>query len=180
MNKSMQGYVDLYASVQECSIALNGLLKLPGKLSDVKYFYCLDISNERKRSKDNEINLLYATTFKNIKSMNIQLEPLNDYMTRFKYTAKKKSPVPAIIGGVFLQLWFAILLSLIINFIAFDDFNFIFTGILFIFFVSIFSLFIFWAISPYWDKNIDKRIKNNFIERLTTYIDIVKSQKPKS
>lgn len=177
MNKIMQGYVDLSAPAETTSIALNGLLKTPGKLTDIKYSYALDMKEEMKKSKDSEVRLLYSDTFSGVKKMDIRLSPINEFMTRLNYTVEKQTPLSKILVFVSFTICMLALFGIIITMCIADDYDHV------SYVIIGFGLFmIFWlvlmliSLRTYSDKKIDKMIKTNFIERVVAYIEIVKSQ----
>lgn len=176
MNKTMQGYADLYASAQTTSIALNGLLKTQGRLNEIKYAYTLNIKDEMKKSPDSEIRILCADTFAFVDIVEINLVPINENATRLNYTVQKKSMNGKIILFSILQGIITLIFAGITMASFFEG-----GGILIpIFIYMLFTLFMgftFYVASlAYTDKRIEKLIQKNFIGRVMTYIGIVNSQ----
>ena len=74
MGKTFESYIDLSGSLSTVSIALNGLLKINGPLTQVRNYYHIDVKHEIKGSPDTEIKTMYNNFFQHVKHMDIRLK----------------------------------------------------------------------------------------------------------
>lgn len=174
MGKTFESYIDLSGSLSTVSIALNGLLKINGPLTQVRNYYHIDVKHEIKGSQDTEIKTMYNNFFQHVKHMDIRLMELNPYQTRMSYVIEKNMMTGTLIFLIILDL----LLSLLIGF-CFSQIGDNFTVQILLFSASYVVFFLLFGIAPLvcifakTDASLKKRFENYFIERLASYMTIV-------
>ncbi|MBQ1171406.1 MAG: hypothetical protein IIX48_02230 [Lachnospiraceae bacterium] len=174
MGKTFESYIDLSGPLNIVSIALNGLLKINGPLTQVRNHYHIDVKKEIKGSQDTEIQIMYSNFFQHVKHMDIRLMELNPYQTRMTYVIEKNVMTVALIFLIIFDL----LLSLLIGF-CFSQIGESFTAQILLFSVSYAIFFLIFGIAPLififakTDASLKKRFENYFIERLASYMTIV-------
>lgn len=177
MGKTFESYIDLSGSLNTVSIALNGLLKISGPLTQVRNYYHIDVKHEIKGSQDTEIKTMYNNFFQHVKHMDIRLMELNPYQTRMSYVIEKNM----MNGTLIFLIIFDILLSLLIGF-GFSQIGERFTTQVLLFAVSFTAFFLIYGIVPSvyilakTDSSIKKRFEKYFMERLASYMLIVQKK----
>ena len=170
----IESYIDLSGSLSTVSIALNGLLKMNGPLTQVRSSYHIDVAEDIQKSKDDEIKIMYLNFFQHIKYMNIQLMELGPYQTRMTYVIEKKT-----INALLIIL---LILDVLLSFIMGYGFSHISNdyGIqILVFCVTYVAFFVLFGLGPLMlaiaktDNSIRKKLGTYFFERLESYISIV-------
>lgn len=176
MNKQLNSYVDFDASADVVSIALNGLLKLDGSLTDVRSDYTIDVKNEIAKKNDSEVKLLYSYFFRYVESMHINLTELNYRQTRMNFTIEKKSSKGAVIGMFILDAILALCFGIGFSFIEAGIPQFLLFFLVFIITFIIFACLPFCAYAAYSDKNNLMRFSKQVLPRINKYVEIVKKK----
>lgn len=177
MGKTFESYIDLSGSLSTVSIALNGLLKINGPLTQIRNYYHIDVKHEIKGSQDTEIKTMYNNFFQHVKHMDIRLMELNPYQTRMSYVIEKNMMT----GTLIFLIIFDILLSLLIGF-GFSQIGERFTTQVLLFAISFTAFFLIYGIVPLvyilakTDASIKKRFEKYFMERLASYMLIVQKK----
>lgn len=178
-NRMMEDIIEVEAPLSTTSIAINGIFKLDGKLTDIKENYSFNIKKDVLQKKNNELLILHGQVLKNMKNLDIKLSEINETRTRLEYKVEKNKNTAVLVAMIILEL--VISLSVGAAFASLDGFGsspavtfiiaFLITALIFSFMPVI-------AVIPTKDKNIKKNMDKYFVERLYSYISIVrKTQK---
>ena len=177
-NRMMEDFIEVEAPLQTTSIAINGIFKLDGKLTDVKENYSFNIKKDVLQKQNNELLILHGQVLKNMKNLEINLSQINETRTRLDYKVEKNKNTALFVAMIILELFMAIGVGA--AFASLDGFGNPAVVFIIAFAITalIFSFLPLMAIIPTKDKNIKKNMDKYFVERLYSYISIVrKTQK---
>ncbi len=175
-NKVYESSIAVNATLAVTSTAINGLLKVPGNLTDVRDNYHIDVKKDIAKRTEAEIQLLYTNIFSKAKTIDLKLVELADSTTRINYHFEKRNHRSAVIALFIFQFILAAFMGAAFSTIGeqMGSTRLIVGLIAFAIAWLIFSFLPMMGFKLSNDKVIEKGMNKFFAERINSYVAIVK------
>lgn len=167
MDQMFETKIDFSSSLKTVSIALNGLLKEPGSVTQVKNHYAIPEKN-KNIAKNAETAYLYQNVFGRLRGAEITLDEAEEGKTTLTLKGEYRKMkglfiVMMIIAVLFMGMGFVLALSEEYGICA----VLVGVGVLYAFIAM-------WAYNANNLKRLNKMVDAYFIPRVQSYIDIVR------
>ncbi len=167
MDQMFETKIDFFASVKMVSIALNGLLKESGPVTQVKNHYSIPEKN-KNIAKDAETAYLFQNVFGRLRGAEITLEEAGDGKTVLTLKGAYRK-----FKALFILMMFVAVMFVGIGFVCVLQTEYAMSAV----FVGIGLLYAFIGFLSYRANNakrLNRMVDTYFIPRINSYIEIVR------